>query len=430
MSLDTSNLSYHSPFPYSLPLNHRDVFKKSKFKDYDSLLDARLARCSGRSEISFSMSEYSSDQVHPIITPGYGSHGEIVIPLWIGDALQRELVLVDTGSRLVWWQCGPCEPNKCYEQAKDLLYDSTISSTFKQINCVTDSPSCFEGGRVHCSSKEQKCFYEVRYGGRAITSGFMAYEKITFSSIQDTSNIIFGCGKNQKKGDMNFPTLFSGIARLYTNGLEKYSLPSQLAATIFALCIPTPTSGKPSIVAFYHTPWTTGIRAKLTRNNKFPSFYYISDLEKIMINNREVPIDPSHWNLGSDPYGGIFVDTGAFATLFPEDVYIKFRYIFRSEVKDMPLDPNPPAMFDTCYHADKNVNWTNFPTVGFYFKGSIIPLEVRQEEVMLLYNNKYCMGFRSSGRKWSIIGTNVLQTFGLTFDLDTWGLTFSPSACE
>ncbi|MCE0481873.1 hypothetical protein HAX54_039970 [Datura stramonium] len=273
MALDTSNLSYDSPSSssYSLPLYHRDVFEKSEFKDYDSLLDARLARCIERSEILFSMSEpYSSDQNStsggdsPIATKTFPSNGELVVPLWIGSALRRELLLLDTGSRHVWWQCGPCEPNKCYRQKRDVLYDSTESISFEQINCVRDSPSCFEGSTVYCSRREQKCFYEVSYGysGEIITSGFLAYETITFSTILDYKKIIFGCGKNQLKGIRKFSRLFSGIAGvgggLYTNGFEKYSLPSQLGANLFSLCIPSPTSGEPSTLNFYKTPWTTG----------------------------------------------------------------------------------------------------------------------------------------------------------------------------
>ncbi|KAH0697709.1 hypothetical protein KY290_015546 [Solanum tuberosum] len=128
----------------------------------------------------------------------------------------------------------------------------------------------------------------------------------------------------ERSGDTKFPRLFSGIAGvgggLYTNGFETYSLPSQVGAIVFAFCIPTPTSGKSSTLTFHETPWKTGVTAKLMRNDKFPSFYYISNLEKIMINNREVPIDPSHWDLGPDKYGGIFVDTGAYVTSFPDDV--------------------------------------------------------------------------------------------------------------
>ncbi|XP_060217347.1 aspartyl protease AED1-like [Lycium barbarum] len=199
-----------------------------------------------------------------------------------------------------------------------------------------------------------------------VTSGFMAYETITFSSIQDYARIIFGCGKDQMRGLRKFTRKFSGIAGLYTNGFEKYSLPSQLVANLFSLCIPSTTSGKPSTLNFYKTPWTTGIRATLMRNNRFPPFYYIRDLEKITINNKEVPIDPSHFNLGEDEYSGVFVDTGTSITQFPLDAYVQFRSIFRSEVKDKPLAPNPPGLFDTCYWAGKNVNWANFPVVSVF----------------------------------------------------------------
>ncbi|KAK4740384.1 hypothetical protein R3W88_004081 [Solanum pinnatisectum] len=278
-------------------------------------------------------------QVNPIKTVIYPLHGEVVVPLWIGSKLRRELLLIDIGSRHVWWQCGPCEPKKCYKQRNDELYYSTESTTFEQINCVKDGASCVEGrSRVHCSREETKCFYEVRYGyfGSTITSGFMAYEIITFSNILDYARTIFG---------------------------------------------------------------------------KFLLIHL-------------------HWDLGPDKYGGIFVDTGAYVTSFPDDVYVKFRDIFMSEVKNMQLDPSSPTSFDTCYMSGEFVNWDNFPIVKFYFKGSVIPLVVKQQEVMTLYRKKYCLGFQGSGRKRSVIGADMLQTFGLTFNLEMWKLTFSPYACE
>ncbi|PHT64078.1 hypothetical protein T459_32179 [Capsicum annuum] len=157
--------------------------------------------------------------------------------------------------------------------------------------------------------------------------------------------------------------------------------------------IPSPKQWKESTLTFFETPWNTGVLARLNRNIYYPSFYYLSNLDKITNNDREVPIDPSHWDLGPDKYGGIFIDTGVIFSSFPDDVYIKFSDIFRSEVRNMSMVRRPrTAIFDTCYEADKVVDLRVFPTVTFYFKGS----------------------------KRSMIGGNVLQTFGLTFDLNKW----------
>ncbi|PHT97840.1 hypothetical protein BC332_33208 [Capsicum chinense] len=132
------------------------------------------------------------------------------------------------------------------------------------------------------------------------------------------------------------------------------------------------------------------VLARLNRNIYYPSFYYLSNLDKITINDREVPIDPSHWDLGPDKYGGIFIDTGVIFSSFPDDVYIKFSDIFRSEVRNMSMVRRPrTAIFDTCYEADKVVDLRVFPTVSFY-------LFVQPQDVMILYKRSYCMGFRSS----------------------------------
>ncbi|MCD7456544.1 hypothetical protein HAX54_032131 [Datura stramonium] len=48
MSLDPTKLPDPLMPSYTFTVYHRDVFEKSKFEDYDSLLESRLARCHAR----------------------------------------------------------------------------------------------------------------------------------------------------------------------------------------------------------------------------------------------------------------------------------------------------------------------------------------------------------------------------------------------
>ncbi|KAH0652197.1 hypothetical protein KY289_029875 [Solanum tuberosum] len=131
MSLDPSKLS-DPPMPsYAFTIYHRDVFEKSKFKNYDSLLKNRLARCEDRANYIASILEDNNNvkeganvkirEKVPKSTSVYFAHGEYVASFLLGSSEVKTLLQIDTGSDLVWWQCGPCEANKCYKQTIDPL---------------------------------------------------------------------------------------------------------------------------------------------------------------------------------------------------------------------------------------------------------------------------------------------------------------------
>lgn len=67
MSLDPSML-HDPPMPsYTFTIYNRDVFEKSKFKDYDSLLESRLARCHARA--SYLASTFDDDDIKEGMVP-------------------------------------------------------------------------------------------------------------------------------------------------------------------------------------------------------------------------------------------------------------------------------------------------------------------------------------------------------------------------
>ncbi|KAJ8562118.1 hypothetical protein K7X08_011409 [Anisodus acutangulus] len=197
-----------------------------------------------------------------------------------------------------------------------------------------------------------------------------------------------------------------------------------------SMCLPQLFSGKGSIISFHTTPFKKTTSAELLPNFRYPSFYFVN-LYKIFINDKEIPLNPSLWNFEKDMMGGVIVDTGTTFTRFPQDLYIEFRYVFKQEVRDIPLD-YPTGAFDTCYIADPSGPEPKFPFVKLYFgrqdKNNLLLLA--QDRVMVHNRGKYCLAFMGWHRSVAIIGSNQLQGVGLTFDTSANTLSFDLDACD
>ncbi|MCD9639258.1 hypothetical protein HAX54_023666 [Datura stramonium] len=270
MSLDPTKLPDPAMPSYTFTIYHRDVFEKSKFKDYDSLIESRLARCHARASYLASVHE-----------PKNGARG--------GE--MRELVPKSTDTH--------------------------------------------------------------------------------FASGDSTYSGIVGLGRD-----------------------VQYSLPSQFGGNIMSMRLPTFGSGKGSVLSFHTSKFPRATSAKLLLNYVWPSFYYVN-LYKVFINDKEVGVSPSWWNFKQDMRGGIIVDTGTTLSYFPHDFYIIFRYIFRAEVRDIPMVETPVKPFDTCYREDPSGRDLYFPSVKLYFGSlkSSTMLLLAQERVIIHYRGLYCLDF-------------------------------------
>ncbi|XP_019241296.1 PREDICTED: protein ASPARTIC PROTEASE IN GUARD CELL 1-like [Nicotiana attenuata] len=439
MSLDPTKLP-DPPMPsYTFVIYHRDVFEKSKFKGYDSLIEKRLARCHARANSLASIFEIGnrtargskiSHEKVPKSTSTHYANGEYVASFMLGSQEVKNYLLVDTGSDLVWWQCGPCEPNKCYEQKLQPLYVPTNSKVFRKIDCFLHSERCLDDLDLNykCTS-DHSCTYDVKYASGERSKGYMADDVITFVLDQRPVRIIFGCGQDQTNGTA-FSGEFSGVVGL---GRRKiiggYSLPTQFGADLMSMCLPPYYSAKESTLSFHKTIFPRATSAKLILNLKYPSFYFV-DLYKVFINDKEVQLSPSWWNFRKDLTGGVLLDTGTFISRFPQEFYTLFRYVFREEVRDIPLVDTPAEPFDTCYKADPSRE-VNFPVVKLYF-GSVSPstmLLLVNERVVVHFNGQYCMAFLPWERPFAILGSNQLQGVGLTFDTSANTVSFDIDAC-
>ncbi|WMV38442.1 hypothetical protein MTR67_031827 [Solanum verrucosum] len=440
MSIDPTKIP-DPPMPsYTFALYNRGLFEKSKFKDYDSLLENRLARSQARAK-NLAMILENSNMIDkskrdngnvPKTTSLQFADGEYVASFILGtDQQTTRHLLIDTGSDLVWWQCGPCAENKCYEQKTEPLYDLFKSKTYRKLDCVAESRNCvFKSKVIDCIPQGNTCIYDYKYGDGSRTRGWIAKDVITFVLDQNQVSILFGCGRDQTSGSA-FSREFSGIAGLGRRvNVGGYSLQSQFKADIMALCLPEFYSTKTSTISFHTTPFKKKTSARLLPSSRLPTYYFIN-LLKVFINNKEVPWFPSlSRNFGNDMTGSCFVDTGVTVTSFPQDFYTVFRDTFRKEV-NIPVYDAPLGNFDTCYMVDPGVVPT-FPVVKMYF-GQQNPenlLLLEQKRVVVHERGLFCMAFTKWDQPLAIIGSYQLQGIGLTFDTATETLSFELDACS
>ncbi|KAM3361150.1 protein ASPARTIC PROTEASE IN GUARD CELL 1-like [Capsicum galapagoense] len=445
MSIDLTKLP-DPPMPsYMFTLFSRDLFEKSKFKDYDSLLESKVSRSQARvSHLASILGNGNSigangnlmrphikhesktaDAKVPETTSTYYVNGEYVASFTIGGEQIKNYLLIDTGSDLIWWQCKPCTEGGCYNQA-DPIYAAPNSGTYEKLDCVAKSESCFTSNLISCDQRTRECIYDVTYADKRRTKGWIAGDVITFVLDQNQERILFGCGRDQTSGDGSFGPEYAGIAglgrRVLTSG---YSLPSQFEADIMSMCLPGLHS-ESATISFHTTPFDNSISAELLPNPAYPNFYFVN-LYKVFINEREIPLNPS---IAIE--SGCVVDTGTVITNFPRDIYNVFRDTFRQEVQDLTLVDNPtPGAFDTCYNVDLGVV-PNFPIVRMHFSGqnpnNMVLLT--HQQVVTYFHGLYCLAFHAWDEGFTILGNYQLQGIGLTFNTAENTLSFQLNVCD
>ncbi|KAM3336843.1 hypothetical protein P3S68_032543 [Capsicum galapagoense] len=437
MSIDLTKLPDPPRPSYTFTLFSRDLFEKSNFKDYDSLLENKLSRTRARvSDLASILDNGNSSKSADVKAPAprrtsthYVGPGEYVASFTIGTEQTRTYLIIDTGSDLVWWQCGPCAEGGCYRQ-NDPLYVSTSSRTYETLDCIAKSERCFQSDRIICWQSTRACLYDVIYADGSRTRGWIAEDTITFVLDHNQERILFGCGKDQRgePGGLSFSPRYSGIAGIGRRVLSGgYSLPSQFKADIMAICLPG-IDPQGSILSFHTTPFEKTISAQLLPN---PTNLYYVNLFKVFVNDKEITLNPSIGN-SRNAIDRCLVDTGTAVTYFPRDFYNEFRNTFRQEVKDHPLVTGPrPAGFDTCYTGDAVVV-PDFPQVTMYF-GRQDPenlLSLTHQRVMVYIRGMYCLAFFASDTNFAILGGTQLQGIGLTFDTAENTLSFDLDQCN
>lgn len=423
--------------PLSLPLVHRDTVMSTNASFEQRLMQrlqrdaARVAAIKARVELAVNglstsdlkpqgtATEVASlaDFESPVVSGVSQGSGEYFTRVGVGSPAKDQLVVLDTGSDIIWIQCEPC--SDCYTQS-DPIFNPAMSSTYNGLKC--DANQCQELDVSGCS-RGGTCIYQVNYGDGSYTIGSFATDTITLGKTP-VQNVALGCGHDNEG-------LFVGAAGLLGLGGGSLSFPSQLPdsdAKIFSYCLVDRDSGSSSSLQFGREAVPRGaVFAPLLKNSRMDTFYYVS-LSGISVGGNMLSIPESVFQLDTSGNGGIIVDSGTAVTRLQTKAYDAMRDAFVAGTKDLP-SANGVSLFDTCYDLS-NKDSVSVPTVAFHFpSGGRLSLPPKNYLVPVDTAGTFCFAFAPVSSSLSIIGNIQQQGIRVSYDPANNQVGFAVNKC-
>lgn len=408
----------------SLPLHSRLAIHKHNYKDYHSLVRARLARDAARVQslnrnLNLALARDAvrpNSLTAPVVSGQSQGSGEYFARIAVGQPAQSFYLVPDTGSDITWLQCLPCSyGNTCYQQT-DPIFNPTSSSSYRPLSC--DSQQCQSLNRPGCQSGT--CAYQVRYGDGSFTTGDFATETLTFGNSKSIPNLPIGCGHDNEG-------LFVGAAGLIGLGGGALSLSSQLKASSFSYCLVDRDSDSSSTLEFDSARPSDSITTPLLKNNRIDSYRYVQ-VTGMSVGGKALSISSTRFEIDGSGMGGIIVDSGTFITRLPTDVYESLKEAFVQGAQSLTA-AGAISPFDTCYNLAGQSN-VQVPTVAFELsKGKLLQLPARNYLIRMDTAGTYCLAFLKTTSSLSIIGSFQQQGMRVSYDLVNSLVGFSSNKC-
>ncbi|TYK28408.1 protein ASPARTIC PROTEASE IN GUARD CELL 1 [Cucumis melo var. makuwa] len=425
--------SYHSNSPLSLSLHPRLTVHNPSYKDYGTLVRARLARHATRVqslnrklELSLNGAKQFGKRINgsastnsltaPVTSGASHGDGEYFARIGVGQPVQSFFLVPDTGSDVTWLQCKPCaNENACFKQL-DPIFDPKLSSSYSSLSC--DSEQCQLLDEAGCSSNS--CIYEVEYGDGSFTIGELATETLSFGNSNSIPNLPIGCGHDNEG-------LFDAAAGLIGLGGGAISLSSQLQASSFSYCLVDLDSDSSSTLDFNADQPSDSLTSPLVKNNRFPSFRYVKVIG-MSVGGKRLPISSSRFEIDESGSGGIIVDSGTTITQLPSDVYDVLRDAFVGLTTNLPTAPGV-SPFDTCYDLSSQSS-VEVPIIAFILPGGkSLKLPAKNCLIQVDSAGTFCLAFLPGTFPLSIIGNVQQQGIRVSYDLDNSIVGFATNKC-
>ncbi|CAO2165427.1 unnamed protein product [Urochloa humidicola] len=368
----------------------------------------------------------------PVVSGLAQGSGEYFTKIGVGTPATPALMVLDTGSDVVWLQCAPC--SRCYDQSGP-IFDPRRSSSYGAVDCA--APLCGRLDSGGCDLRRRACQYQVAYGDGSVTAGDFATETLTFAGGARVARVALGCGHDNEG-------LFVAAAGLLGLGRGSLSFPTQISRRYgrsFSYCLVDRTSSaasssssggsRSSTVTF--GPGAVGAAASFTpmvRNPRMETFYYVQ-LVGISVGGARVP-GVAESDLRLDPStgrGGVIVDSGTSVTRLASPAYTALRDAFRGAAAGLRLSPGGFSLFDTCYDLGGR-KVVKVPTVSMHFAGGA-EAALPPENYLIPVDSKgtFCFAFAGTDGGVSIIGNIQQQGFRVVFDGDGQRVGFAPKGC-
>ncbi|CAD6270997.1 unnamed protein product [Miscanthus lutarioriparius] len=172
----------------------------------------------------------------PVVSGLAQGSGEYFASVGVGTPPTPALLVMDTGSDVVWLQCAPCR--RCYAQS-GRVFDPRRSRSYAAVRCgAAPCRGLDAGGAGGCDRRRGTCLYQVAYGDGSVTAGDLATETLSFARGARVPRVAVGCGHDNEG-------LFVAAAGLLGLGRGRLSLPTQTARRYgrrFSYCLVGRTS--------------------------------------------------------------------------------------------------------------------------------------------------------------------------------------------
>uniref|UniRef100_A0A453F0D9 Peptidase A1 domain-containing protein n=1 Tax=Aegilops tauschii subsp. strangulata TaxID=200361 RepID=A0A453F0D9_AEGTS len=201
---------------------HRDDFSKNATAaellahrlERDEKRAARLSAAAGAAN---GTRRGGGGVVAPVVSGLAQGSGEYFTKIGVGTPATPALMVLDTGSDVVWLQCAPCR--RCYEQSGQ-VFDPRRSRSYGAVGCA--APLCRRLDSGGCDLRRSACLYQVAYGDGSVTAGDFATETLTFAGGARVARVALGCGHDNEG-------LFVAAAGLLGLGRGSLSFPTQIS---------------------------------------------------------------------------------------------------------------------------------------------------------------------------------------------------------
>ncbi|CAL5096555.1 unnamed protein product [Urochloa decumbens] len=433
-----------------LHLAHREAFAPPN-ATAPQLLTHRLARDAARAEeISATaaaaatngtrtpMRRRSGGFAAPVVSGLSQGSGEYFAQVGVGTPPAPALLVLDTGSDVVWLQCAPCR--HCYAQSGK-VFDPRRSRSYAAVPCA--APLCRRLDSGGCNRRRGSCLYQVAYGDGSITAGDLATETLSFARGARVPRVAIGCGHDNEG-------LFVAAAGLLGLGRGRLSLPTQVARRYgrsFSYCLVDRTSSlKPSPTRSSTLTFgaaalagadTGAARASFTpmvRNPRMSTFYYVRVVGFSVggarvrgVSERDLRLDPATGR------GGVILDSGTSVTRLARPVYAAVREAFRAAAASAGsgLRPSPGgfSLFDTCYDLGGR-RVVKVPTLSVHLAGgAAVALPPENYLIPVDTRGTFCFALAGTDGAVSILGNIQQQGFRVVFDGDAQRVGLVPKSC-
>ncbi|XP_065862345.1 aspartic proteinase CDR1-like [Euphorbia lathyris] len=347
-------------------------------------------------------------------------HG-FLVNLSIGQPPVPQLVILDTGSKLFWVQCKPCQ--HCFHQ-KTPIYDPSLSSSYLNLPC--NDSICNHIPNTQCDPSGD-CTYQIYYMDKSSSKGHIGTEKITFNTPDDgvgvLNDVVLGCGheNNLQAGGAGSGVLGLGYSR--TSIVNKIGLR-------FSYCI-----GNVHDPRYIFNQLILGDSAIMegysTDIDIMNGFYYLT-LEGISLGEERLEIDSDLFKKNWNGEGGTIIDSGSELTFINEVAFGVIREkvdsILNGFLKTYVL------MFDThmlCYQGIVSRDLVGFPVATFHFgEGAELVLDI-ESLFYQINNDAFCLALIPvASHQHTVIGILAQQYYNVGYDLVEERIFFQRIDCQ